>query len=419
LANQVISIDRKKYAVGLFWQPVARGVTARNYARQLARDVDKKLNRYTEYRAMVGLGSSRTGHRAGMPGAAAEVMEAFAEFSSFLAVFKIKEGYWLIAVRNGIIIADRLFESEDSVRNEYTGLSTMPDWLAMFAPAIWGMPRSIERHLDDVVTGNVRALLKPVSHFRTTFVSMLLLAAFVLGITYFFQEPISQILTPKPQISAIDPILAEEFKKRIEEKNKELDQRFEIKKTEPLPLEMPYDSLPNPLERAALCYRATAFLMQSIPGWVQLGAECSDAHASATFRRTHGTLSDFYEIATELMPGTFVQEKDDSEILLRANLPKLEAVSSMEEKDPETVVREVSTAFQKIDTPVDANVTVDIIGDDTRSVDLNVIEVGVTSKLTPPEFMKIFGDLRGVYMTRSTWDARGRNWNYEVIIYAK
>jgi hypothetical protein len=223
LINQVISIDRKKYAVGLFWQPVASGVTARNYAKILARGVDKKLNRYAEYRAMVGLGASRAGYRAGMPSAAAEVMEAFAEFSSFLAVFKTGESYWLVAVRNGIIIKDNLFDAEDSARAEYAKLSAMPDWGAMFAPTSWGMPRSVEKNLGDVVAGNVRAALKPIGSFKNSLTSVVLLVAFGLGAAYFFKEPVSQILTPKPQISAIDPILAEEYKKRVEEKNRELD----------------------------------------------------------------------------------------------------------------------------------------------------------------------------------------------------
>jgi hypothetical protein len=420
LANQVISIDRRKYAIGLFWQPVASGVTPRNYTRILAKGVDKKFNRYAEYRAMVGLGSSRVGHHVGMSSAAAEVMEAFAEFSSFLAVFKVGEFYWLVAVRNGVIIYDQLFESEDAARTEYTKLSTMPDWGSLFSPAIWGMPRSVERRLHDVITGNVRATLKPISNFKTSFISVILLVLFCLGIAFFFKEPISQMLTPKPQIAAIDPILAEEYKKRIEEKNKELDQRFEIKKAEPIkPLEMPYDSLPDPRERAALCYQAVAFLMQPVPGWVQTEAECGDTHATVTFKRAHGTLNDFYEVATELMPGAFVQERNESEIFVRAKLPTLLAFTSQDERDPDTIIREVNTAFQKIDTPVDTNSVVDVIGDDTRSVNLNVVEVAATSKLTPPEFIKVFEDLSGVYMTRVVWDAPRRNWNYEVIIYAK
>lgn len=420
LVNQVILIDKKKYAVGLLWQPVAVGFIGRNYAHQLSRGIDRKLGLYTEYRAMVGLGSYRLGHRVGMPSAAAEVMEDFAEFSSFLAAFKIGEMFWLVAVRNGIIVTDYLFESEEAARAEYTKLSTMPDWGSFFAPNSWGIPRSIEKLMDNMSYGSVKATLKPISHLKAGFASLFLLILFMLGTAELFKEPISEMLTPKPQISKINPQLAAEYKKQIEQKNKELDEKFAIKKQKPAePLKMPYDSLPDPMARAKLCYQAIGFLMQPVNGWEQADAECNEEYANVTFKRSFGNLGDFYEIATDLMPGVFVEEKSESEIFVRAKLPRLTFESSMEEKDPETVVREINTLFQKADTDVDTNITVDTIGDEKKSVDLNVVEIGAASKLTPPEFMKIFNDLRGVYMTRSAWNTTSRIWNYEVIIYAK
>ena len=123
MANQVISVDRKKYAVGLFWQPTGAGYVARNYARTLARSVDKKLNLYVEYRSMVGLGARRVGHRSGMDCAAVAVMDTLAEYSSFLAVFAVGRQFYLVAVRNGVILEDKLFDKEEDARAEYFKLS--------------------------------------------------------------------------------------------------------------------------------------------------------------------------------------------------------------------------------------------------------------------------------------------------------
>ena len=89
MPGQFITIDRKKYAVGLFWQPTGAGYVARSYARALARSVDKKLNLYTEYHAMVGLGARKSGHRSGMDSAAAAVADALSGYTSFLAVFAV------------------------------------------------------------------------------------------------------------------------------------------------------------------------------------------------------------------------------------------------------------------------------------------------------------------------------------------
>ena len=59
MANQTITINRKKYAVGLVWQPIGAGFNARNYARTLSHNINRHLNLYTEYRAMIGLGARR------------------------------------------------------------------------------------------------------------------------------------------------------------------------------------------------------------------------------------------------------------------------------------------------------------------------------------------------------------------------
>ncbi len=420
MANQVISVNRKKYAVGLFWQPLGTRKVGRNYARNLARSVDRKLNLFTEYRAMVGLGSRRAGHRAGMMAAAAEVMEAFPEYSSFLAVFRIDLGYFLVAVRNGIILEDKIFESEADARSEYVRLSEIPDWGAFIAPGAWSMPRAVERSLPDLISRNARAMLHSVSRFRAGLFSLILIGIFLFIMFMIFRDPIMQLVSPRPRPAQIDPVLAEEYKRQIIEKNKELDERFNIQKTPPPPpLVMPYDNLPSPAARAELCYQAIGFLMQPITGWHQVMAECNETHAVAQFRRDFGTLGDFYNIATQLMPGTFVQERGEDEIMARAALPALPAEPSLDERDAETLLRDVTSAFQGLDTPINAQIVVDVLSNGVDTAQLNIVEISADSKLAPMQFMKIFDEFGGVYMTRCVWNTAGRIWNYEVIIYAK
>ena len=227
MSGQVITINRKKYAVGLFWQPTGAGYVARTYARALARSVDKKLNLYTEYRGMVGLGARRAGHRSGMDSAAAAVTDALGEYSSFLAVFGIDKYFYLVAVRNGVILEDKLFTSESDARAEYFKLSEIPDWGALFAPAPWGMPRAVERNLSDLIVRAVRAPLRPISRVGAGLVSGVLIIVFVVGSMWFFRDPLEQMATTS-ELSNISPELAAEFEKQVQEKNKELDAVFEI-----------------------------------------------------------------------------------------------------------------------------------------------------------------------------------------------
>ena len=421
MAHQVISVNRKKFAAGLFWQPVGAGFTPRGFARHLASTVDKKLNLFIEYRAMVGLGARRMGLRAGMPSAAAAVMDALTEYSSFLAVFDAGDVYYLVAVRNGIILADQVFNNADDARDEYFKLSEIPDWGALIAPGQWGMPRAVERTLPELFsTMGYRDLLRPISHFRTGMFSLVLVAIFCLVIFSIFRQSFVQVFSPRPNIAQIDPELAAEYKRQIEEKNRELDAQFNMPTPpEPAPLIVPYDYLPDPIARAKLCYQAIGFLMQPITGWNQIVAECGETHASARLRRSFGTIGDFYAIATEKMPHIFVQEQTEDLIQVRATLPELKTRASQDERDADTVLRDVTTLFQMVDEQVSTQIVTDFVTNGEQTLQLNVVEIGASSKMIPEQFMQIFNEFGGVYMTRCTWDAGTRTWNYEVIIYAK
>lgn len=420
MANKTININRKKFAVGLFWQPIAAGFVARNYARSLAQSVDKKLNLYLDYRSMVALGARRWGHRAGMPSAAAEIMNAFSEYTSFLAVFRVGVVYYLVAARNGIVIEDKIFDSEDAARTEYVKLSEIPDWGAFFAPSDWGMPRAADKNISDVLGGVSHAVLHSISRLNTWLLSAFLIVVFVLGMVGVFRESVVQTVAPRPQVAELNPELAAEYKKQLEEKNKELDQQFEIEKQlPPEPIVMPYELLPNPMQRAELCYKAIGFLMQPIAGWNQIDVECGETHAFVVFQRSFGTLVDFYNNVAALMPGVFVQEINEDSIRVRTALPELKTSASQDERDPETLVRDLISAFQAIDTDIQTEVVVDTLTNGVDVANVNVVEMSVQTKLIPMQIMEVLDEFGGVYLTKCTWNVKTRVWNYEVIIYAK
>lgn len=369
---------------------------------------------------MIGLTSRKQGHKSGMISAAAEVMEALSEHSSFLAVFAIGTGFYMVAVRNGIILVDHIFTNVADARAEYTSLSKMPDWGVFIAPTAWGMPRAIERTLDDVITGRSHAILRSISMARSFVVSGLLVVLFVFLIMFIYRYSDFKSVSGHKDMKQIDEQTIEEYNRQIEEKNKQLDEQFQIeKKPEPEPIVPPYDLLPDVSARADICYRGTGFLMQPISGWNQVSVKCDETHVTARLRRTYGTIGDFYAIATELMPGAFVQELSEDELTVRAALPKLDITPGHDERDTDTIVRDVMTAFQSVDTPVDIQTVVDTVSNGVETQNFDVVEVAASSKLTPMQFMRIFDGFGGVYMTKCDWNASNRTWNYEVIIYAK
>ena len=420
MANQIITIHRRKYAAGLFWQPMPVDGGGRMSAFRLARSIDVRYNLYTEYRMMIGLSMRRYGHKGGMPSAAAEVAESMSEHSSFLAAFVVDNGYYIVAARNGIIILDNIFVKEENARATYTEMAQMPDWGAFIAPSKWGMPRAVEHSLEDVITGHSHTSLRSISMSRSIIYSVLLLLLFLSAIWLAFYKSGVDLVNGQQRLEKIDEEKVAEYRRQIDAKNKELDAQYQIdKKPLPEPIVPPYELLPDVQSRADICYRAMGLLMQPINGWNQVWVKCDEKYATAQLRRTYGTLGDFYSVATDLMPGAFVQELSEDLLTVRATLPKIWVVPSQDERDTDTIVRDVTTAFQSIDTPVEIQTVVDTVSNGVETKNFDVVEVAASSKLTPMQFMKIFDDFGGVYMTKCDWNASNRTWNYEVIIYAK
>lgn len=416
MIKQIITVRHRKFATGLFWQPLGLGNTAHNAARLLAKNSDKKYTLYTEYKSMIALTSSRDGARVGMSSAAAQIVNSLSEFISFLAVFVVDGNYYLVAVRNGIIIRDVLIDKVDIARKLYTELSAIPDWGLLIAPSGWGIPKSQEKSIYELIENANIAHLRPIGLVKTFLPAILFALLFVLFGFYILKNPVK---TPSGTGANLNSELANEYRRQIELKKQEI---LDKKKAQEIALESfqyPYDNLPNVQERANLCYKAIAFVMQPVAGWNQTFAKCDGEYVSATFSREFGTLNDFYEIGGELMPGAIVQQTSEDEIIVRVKLPSLKTGTSIDERDSITVARDIASIFQQIDARAEINNVTDTILKNGVAETLNVTEVAVSSKLIPSELMYAFKDFQGVYMTSVSWRANTRTWNYEVVIYTK
>lgn len=416
LIKQVITVRHRKFATGLFWQPMGVGNTARNWAKELTKTSDIKYDFFTEYRSMIGLASARDGAYSGMASAAAQVVDSLSEFISFLAVFSVDKYFYLVAVRNGIIIRDILVENEDEARKLFTELSSIPDWGVLIAPSSWGIPKSQEKNISDLIENTNVAKLRQIGLTKSVLPAVLGGVLFVLFGIYVLTNPVKK--SPN-QGAKLNTELAKEYRKQIELKKQEALNKRLAQDAAVQSFEYPYDNLPNVIERANLCYKAIAFVMQPIPGWNQTFAKCDGEYVSATFRRDFGTLNDFYEIGGELMPGAIVQQTSEDEVVVRVKLPALETHTSLDERDSTTVARDVASIFQQINMRADINNVTDTVLNNGVAETVNVTEVAASSKLMPAEFMYAFKDFQGVYMTSVSWRANTRLWNYEVIIYTK
>ena len=420
MIKQVINIQHRKFATGLFWQPVTVGTNPYLYARQLADKGTKKYTLFVEYKSMIGLGNSRDGIRSGMPSAAAMVTGALSGFISFLGVFQVDGYYYLVAARNDVIIRDILIESEVEARKVYAELSNIPDWGALFAPASWGMPRSQEKFLSDLMMNGAIEKLRQISMTKSIALSVGLGVGFLVLLGLFLYTPLSEVFSKKETKATINPELMAEYQRQLEEKNKELDKKFDIVKKEKKPLDYPYNHLPDVGERARLCYKAVGFMMQPVMGWNQEVAKCDESYADVTFRRGFGTLNDFYAVGGDVLPGGIVNQVSNDEISVRVRLPELKTYASLDERDQGTVMRDILSIFQQLKV-INGNVKASniTVKNEDASETVNTLLINANSKLVPSEFVKIFDGFDGVYMRSVKWNVRSRSWDYDLVIYTK
>lgn len=418
MIKQVITVNHKRYATGLFWQPLRVGVIAQNYARQLAKNGGKKYTLYVGYKSMVGLTDTHEGVKAGMASAAIEIVSALSDLVSFLGVFQTENNnYYLIAVRNGVIIRDILLTDAESARKLYTEMAKIPDWGALFAPASWGIAKSQEKLLSDLMGHGAYVKLREISTVKIIIPSVVFLILFAVFGYIVLKNSVANKTVSKPTITA-EKIA--EYKKQIEAKTQKIADKILPTVTEQdVDIDYAYEHLPRVNERADLCYKAIAFVMQPVMGWNQTYARCDEEYVSANFLRDFGTLNDFYEIGGDLMPGAMVQQMSEDEILVRIKLPELKTYTSIDDRDQTTLMRDITTVFQQSNINANIQGVIDKVLTGAGTENIYVTEVGVSSKLIPSEFMRAFDGFNGVYMPSVTWRANTKMWDYEVVIYSK
>ena len=145
------------YAASLFWQPLQNRddpfveiIEASENVLEGADLFCLKPGKSPQF----GLCVSYQGYKKKMPAAAVSVSTALSDRSSFLAVFKVSNGWWYVCARNDIILSDgdMLFLNEEDAKEQFMSMLAVPDWGRKIAPEEWG--------LDDIENISLESLLE-------------------------------------------------------------------------------------------------------------------------------------------------------------------------------------------------------------------------------------------------------------------
>ena len=208
-----VSIGNTKYAVGLLWAPLQNQDDPIPEIRE-AMEAEPAADLYclrTSTAPQYGLGKTVFGHHSGEPALAASVATALSGKNSACCVFQVEEGWWFIAIRNDLILAeeDVLFHTEDEAKRAFFAMMAVPDWDIRIVPKEWNVEGSEQQDLKTLIENVRKTRLFELSAAKKTQILVILALGVIIALAFLFyiaisflssvfeQAPIIQMPTPE------------------------------------------------------------------------------------------------------------------------------------------------------------------------------------------------------------------------------
>lgn len=144
MATGVVTVGRRQYASGLYWENSPSGrisQTAKEAARQPGAKADFYATRSGNKQGRVpqfGLAPATEGFRAGMPSLAGCL--ANQQPGAWIGAFRLREGTAVVVVRDDLIVpdGDLFFIDETDARDHLYQEMAVGGFQRIYAPEAWG-----------------------------------------------------------------------------------------------------------------------------------------------------------------------------------------------------------------------------------------------------------------------------------------
>ena len=418
----VVTVKGQRYAVGLIWQPLQNLDDPILEVRETA-ESEMGADLYCLRPAATpqyGIGRSELEHRDGMPSLAAAVASVFADQPSFCGVFKVDEGWWLVAIRNDLILAeeDVVFANEEEAQRAYASMMAVPDWGLRIVPEEWQMEGAEFRDLTSVLQKARKIRLQPINAVRRT-KFLLLIALLIIGIVVWLVYSLVSLwrnVFPPEKIRVVEQPTV-------------------------LPPVRPAPEKPKPWEKVVdlsaffnQCW-TSFYQMQAIivPGWTMGNLECTTSGASTSWRLTdiqEGRLTwmnfglDEYQLENMKVE---VSASGDaaSGTLAFTKLPMVASVPKLTSAELEDDLKEIKQAMNLQGLQYSRQSLLDPPNrpDGTRPANqksYTYYSFTLNSPFSPKEWQGFFDKFSGLELLRVQYTpGNDNNWTYEGRIYAK
>ena len=331
-------VEGVRYATSLFWQPLQNSSNYMQEVEEASNGILEGADLFcikSGKAPQFGICVSHEGFKTGENVAAVALATALSNLSSFVAVFKVKEGWWYTCIRNDIILSDgdMLFLSEEEAKNQFMSMMAVPDWGKKIAPSEWGIEDTEEINVADLLQAGAKVRLQKIKGLRGTKLLLVIAISAVVGI-WLISSLIDKIFmapTKRPVVVPVRPKV--------------------VQPVAPVEVPKPWEKIKNPQQVMENCYLGiNQFVAIMPPGWKISQVTCNNSTVATSWSRQIGQLS-WAEAAMKnsgLHFSGYSFDPSGSSLTASMRLKTVEEFMSPPEKSSIDLRNEINDLFQSL-----------------------------------------------------------------------
>lgn len=392
-----------EYATGLFWQSLQNQDNPQAEVVESSQGVLEGADLYCIKKGKTpqfGICVSSEGYKQGEYVAATCLATALSDQPSFVAVFKVPNGWWYICVRDDVILAngDMLYLSEEDAKRQFMSMLMVPDWKLKIAPPEWGIEETLYPDLEEIIQRGSKVKLQKINTKGKVFYAIVGGGALV-GLWILYQV-IDSVFLAAPQVPVMIPV-----------------QPKMIKEEAP-PEPKPWENLQVPAEVMSECYKNTMNLIQILPpGWKIAGVTCTTTGASTSWKREFGRIS-IIDKALNVSGVNFAARSisnDGNTVIGAVDFGNINHEPSEPVKTLVDLRNNLNDLFQSI--AQDVSLADNVYTSPQQNV-YRSIKFSFTSNYNPKVWSDLLTKFSGLEITLIQYNPESGTWHYEGAIYA-
>ena len=399
-----INIEGVSYATSLFWQPLQNKDDPYAEVEETGASVLEGADLFCikpGKAPQFGICVSHDGYKNGSQVAAIALATALSDRSSFVGVFKVKEGWWYTCVRNDIILSDgdMLFLKEEDAKNQFMSMLAVPDWGRKIAPPEWELEDTEYPDLASLLKRGIKAKLQKIKALRgSKLITVVVVSAFV-GLWLLYSIITSIFLSPpaKPIIAPVRPKVV-----------KPVEEPPEIK---------PWEKLNNPTDIMFQCKQGIDALTHILPpGWKIGGLSCSASGITTFWTREVGRISWIDKALNRSginFSGKSISD-DGNTMMVSVPLNKVNIISS----PPQYMDVDLKNVLNNMFQSIGQNISLQSFSyTSPRNNVYRSIQFSFTSIQNPTVWHDLLIKFSGLQINNIKYDVNSKQWQYEGAIY--